>query len=158
MANKTPAVIDRSTSLAEQMRGVISRGEAVPDEDPAIVAKRIAESLLEAADLDALFAEQKSVNAVDLTGREMHIRNAVIRNSEIENTVAYLLVDAVADDTGEVVVFNTSAPRIMAQVARAMELGAIDPAQAPPKTLKVRVVEVGAAKTGQNAPMGLVLA
>lgn len=156
MAKNTPATIDRGGSLAEQMRGVITRGEAVPDEDPAVVAKRIAESLLEANDLDALFAEQKSVNAVDLNGRTLNIRNAVLRNSELENTDAYILVDAVADDTGEVLVFNTSAPRIMAQIARAMELGAIDPGAS--KTLKVRVVEVGQAKTGQNAPMGLVLA
>lgn len=152
----SPAIADRTNSPAEQLRGVLRRGEVIGDDDPKVIATNIANSLLEANSLDALFSEQQTVNSTDLVGHKLQIRNAVLRKSDLENTEAYILVDAVDLDSGEVIVMNTSSPRIMAQVLRAMELGAIDPDKS--KALDVRVVEVGKAKTGQNAPTGLILA
>lgn len=158
MANtkNAPAIVDRSLTPAEQLRGVLQRGEKLGDDDPQVIATNIANQLLAADSLDALFSEQQTVNSTDLVGHALKIRNAVLRKSDLENTDAYILVDAIDVDSGEVLVMNTSSPRIMAQVLRAMELGAIDPDKS--KALDVRVVEVGKAKTGQNAPTGLILA
>lgn len=156
MAKNAPAIIDRTQTQAAQLRDVLAGNGQLAEDDPALIAKNIANQLLAADSLDALFSRQQTVNSTDLVGHRLKVRNAVLRKSDLENTDAYILVDAVDLESGEVVVMNTSSPRIMAQVLRAMELGAIDAEKG--KALDVQVVEVGAAKTGQSAPTGLILA
>lgn len=129
-------------------------------EDPAIVARRMAEQVLQAQSLDDVFAKTQTHSAPEVIGIPLIIRDILLRDSELENTETYALINAVCPGdytpfiTGEVVVVNTSSPRIMAQLCRAKDLGALDN---PDKPLTVRVVEVGTAKPGQNAPLGLEL-
>lgn len=145
-----PSVIDRTAPLAVQVDQILNHGLAVPEDDPQVIAQSIANRLLQAESIEELFAPTTTKNSTDLVGQRLQLRDAVIRKSDLENTQMYMLIDAVNLETGEAIVMNTSSPRIMAQVARASDLGALP--------LSVQVVEVGVAKTGQNAPTGLILA
>lgn len=127
----------------------LMRGEAVPEvEDPAIVKMRIVEQVLQAETVEDIFRNDQTVALGELVGSRIMVRDVVPMASAIkESSPVYLLIDAVDVTTGEKMVLNTSAARAMAQLWRAKEVGALP--------VQLQVVEVGRAKDGLNAPIGL---
>lgn len=132
----------------EEVADLIRGRTLIPVEDSAEAQYSIAEDILAADDLGALFKERKSIAARDLVGVALRINSVKIRASTLEGKQGnYLLIDAVLLDTGEVIVMNTGAPNIVALLLRAAQLGVLP--------LEVVVAEAAKATPGRNAPLTL---
>jgi hypothetical protein len=147
--------VEKAGPMAAQLTAALAGNGKFEDDDPKLVAERIAQQLLSADTLDDLFGTGGTVSGSECVGRTLRINDVILRPSDLDNTEVYALIHAIDADTGATVIVNTSSPRIMAQLCRAKDLGAMAD---PKKPLVVRVVEVGQAKPGQSAPIGMVLA
>lgn len=142
MAKSSTAVATRT--VAELLRS----GEAPVEssETRALIAQSIAQSTLNAETLDDVFNEGSgSKNAEDMIGRPIEVQGIMLRESQIEGQTSYLLINAVDLTTGELVVINTSATKVVAQLARAEELKGFP--------LKVELYQMGQGRQGESAPV-----
>jgi len=124
-------------------------GEALPDvDDPEVAQRAIAERILNAEDLAGLFIDLKTTACKDAIGVPIEIRSCRVMRSNIDGARGtYMLLEAVNLTTGELCVFNTGAPQIMAVCLSATRQGALP--------LQVTVAEAAAAQPGKSAPLCL---
>lgn len=128
--------------------------DGLPEEDPQAVAEAIVDQILTATEDDEIFGITGGTKGTkEMVNVPLELRDVAFRNTQIvekDGTVkqgVYALLDAIELESGELVILNTSSPRIMAQALRLKELERL------PK--KVVVTEVAVAKPGQSAPLGL---
>lgn len=127
-------------------------GDGLPTiEDPALVQARIVATILTAETVEGVFDNTGSTATKEMVGKPIRLLDVQLRASAIEDNASpvYALLEVADITSGEIKALNTGSPRIMAQACRAKDLGALP--------LDCRVIEVGAAKPGQNAPLGLEL-
>lgn len=163
----TPATTPAGGELVPFAQGtaVQALGNALSDPD-LIQYEEMSESdraLMQLAELDAaetaeeLLGKRESTSAGDIIGVPMILSGGVtLRKSTLEDkkgTGVFVIVRATRADTGEPLVFTAGSSKILGQLAKLLDLGRIggtDP-------LAVRVCELGAARKGQSAPLGLEL-
>lgn len=108
------------------------------------------DEILQAETLEDAFGNMQATSARDLVGRPIVIERIALKSSSLESaTGVYMLIHATDGESGDRLVVTTGAAKIMVQIAWAVEHDALP--------LAVRVVEIGAAKPGQSAPLGLEL-
>jgi hypothetical protein len=124
-------------------------GDTVPEvEDSEQAQRAIVERILAAETAEDVWQDSASTATRDLLGVPLEVRDVKLMASNIEGaTGTYALLDAVRLDTGEVILVNSGSPTIMATVVRRKQLGSLP--------MQCVVVEVGQAKPGQSAPLGL---
>lgn len=119
--------------------------EVVKQED---AARNIVEKILAADDLQGIFAEDSTVNSQAMVGIGLTITDVRIMASELEDSAkSYMLVDAEVIDSHEKVTINTGSRNIMAKLFN-LKLRGFLPVEAV-------IVELGAARKGESAPLGL---
>lgn len=154
-----------STDLAEFVTGTafatLERALADPnlaeleDDDPATMALMTLAGLKDGT-LESVFGKNESLNATQLVGQPIILTGVTLRKSSMEDsrTGVYVVVRSTRADDGSIIVWNTGSPKIMGQIARALDAGRVN----PDTGLAVQVIELGAPKRkGQNAPLGLEL-
>lgn len=127
----------------------IVMGRTLPEiEDSEQAQEAIVRQILAAEDVAALFTDRTTTACKDFLNTPIAVRDVTLRRSTLgDDEGVYMLIDAVRLDTGEPVVLNTGARNILATLYRAKQLGALP--------VEVSVIEVGKAKPGQSAPIGL---
>jgi hypothetical protein len=145
----------REQTMTELLDAV--RSGRMPDiQEPEQVKIRIIENILSAQTLEEAFAPggTRALGGPNgLVGELLTISDAHLLPSEIEGALpVYMLLECVHHTAGgeKGVVVNTGSPRVMASIVWAKDHGHLP--------VKVRVIEVGHARPGQSAPVGLTLA
>lgn len=138
----------KEVTTVEQDLDLIT-GRALPEvEDGSEASENIVREILSADGLGALFRQRTTVATRNLIGIPLLVRDYQLRLSTIEGTEGiWMLIDAVRIDSGEVVMVNTGAKNIMALLIRAKQLEKLP--------VEVEVIELGRARPGQNAPLGI---
>lgn len=118
--------------------------------DPKTVALSIIQSILEADSEADIFDTGGTIACKSLVGEVFTIHAVRLMQGQIEDAAlpVYVLLDCERED-GERFVANTGAARIMGQALAMWQRSMF------PKT--VTVVELAAARPGQNAPIGLAV-
>ena len=141
-----------STDLTQtpDLLEAIRTGNVPETESAEDIALSIVQQILGAQTEEEVFDAGGSTAAKDLVGQVLYLRAVKLMKGELADArmPVYVLLDCEGED-GKGIVVNTGAARIMAQAWRARELGLL------PK--HVRVVEVGSARPGENAPLGLAV-
>jgi hypothetical protein len=120
----------------------------VEAEDSTALQRSIIESNLRAESIGDLFADEGTIAAKDYLGIPIEVIDVRLAEGEVEGKPAnYMLIDAVNLDSGEKVILNTGAPNITSKLLNAKLRGWLP--------MQVAVKEVGRAKGGRNAPIGL---
>jgi hypothetical protein len=118
-------------------------------EDPGEVANAIALSIATKTSAEDIFGLESTVSSKDLVGVPLEVRDWRLMRSDLsEEPSAFMVIDAVNLETGEVVVMTSGSKHIMAQLYAAKNAGLL------PRRLTVQ--ELRAAKPGQSAPLSLV--
>lgn len=121
----------------------------IPDlGDPKTVALSVIEQILRAETAEAIFDTGGTIATKDLVGDVFTLLDVRLMPGQIEDAAlpVYALLDCV-DENGERFVANTGAARVLGQAVSAKIHNLLP--------LKVRVVEIAAARPGQSAPLGL---
>lgn len=136
-----------TTTVGEDLAQIM--GEVVPEAENSEQAQRqIVERILAAENPEDVFQESTSTATRELIGVPLSVNDVKIMRSNIEGARGtYALLDVVRMDTGEVVLVNTGSPTIMATAIRRKQLGSLP--------MECVVQEVGVARPGQSAPLGL---
>lgn len=153
MAVPAPAPGPFTTQLMAALQdGGVSLDEA--EADPSIMAAIIVANISAAKTLEEAFSNVKSIGAAELVDEGPFIVQGVtLRKSALadgEGSGVYVLVDAVKAINGDRILINTGSTKIMGELGWAVDHGHIP-------GLAVEVIEVAAARRGQNAPLGLRL-
>lgn len=143
---------NESSSTALATRGEdtdLIMGAVLPEiEDSEEAQRSIVASILQAEDVAALFTDRSTTATKDVVGIPIRVFDVSLRVGEIDGKDGtYMLINAADLENGEAIVLNTGAPNIMATLWRAKQLGALP--------MEVSVQEVGRARAGRNAPLGL---
>ena len=116
--------------------------------DSADFQKSIIEKNLRAETVGDLFSDTGTIAAKDYVGIPIEVTDVRLAAGEVDGKDAtYMLIDAIVLGTGEAVVLNTGAPNITSKLYNAKLRGMLP--------LQVAVKEVGKARQGRNAPIGL---
>jgi len=124
-------------------------GDVAPEvEDPEQIQRMIVSRILAADDIAGLFIQTGTIATKDAIGWPLVVRDIRLLQGEIdgEDTV-YALIEALREDTGELIALNSGAPNILAILYGAKKKGLLP--------LQVEVAEAGKAKGGRNAPLTL---
>lgn len=124
-------------------------GDVLPEiEDPEQAQRAIVAQVLQAESLQQVFADHSTIATKEMVGVPLRITDGRLMSGNLgEGDSVYMVIDAVDLRTGEIVVLNTGAPKIMAIVYRIKQMGKLP--------VEAEVVEAGRARPGQNAPLGL---
>jgi hypothetical protein len=135
------------TTAAEDLALIM--GDTTPEvEDSEGAQRAIVERILHAENPEDVFQESTSIATRDLIGVPIRVNDVKLMASQLEGSAGtYALLDVVRLDTGEIILVNTGSPTIMATVVRRKQLGSLP--------MECVVTEVGAARPGQSAPLGL---
>lgn len=140
---------DTSTDIIQQVDTELLFGDRIIEIETSDEAQRaIVQRILEADDLAGLFPDSATTPTRDLVGIPLKVTDVTLRESSIEDKPGvYLVFHGARLDTGETVVVNTSAVQIIATLARAKVNGGLP--------IEVQVRELGLARPGRSAPLGL---
>lgn len=117
-------------------------------EEPEAMQQAILERLMTADSLEALLREDETVATKKLVGKPLEFTDCRVMRSNFEGGLgAYLIAEAIDLDTGELIVVNTGATKIVGQLIRAKQRGWLP--------LKATVKEVGRPKEGQDRALQL---
>jgi hypothetical protein len=136
--------LDRPADLIEAIRS-----GNIPDlGDPKDVAIRVVEEILNAPDVEAAFDTGGSIATRELVGQVLVLEDVRLMPGQIEDASlpAYVLLNVV-DENGERKLVNSGSARVIGQSVYAKMRDLLP--------LRVRVVEIAAARPGQSAPLGL---
>lgn len=141
MADKATEV--KNTDLALVMGDIAP--EVLTSDD---ASRQIAERILAADDLAGIFADDSTVASKDMVGIGIEVTNVRIMQSElVEGVKSYMLIDATVLDTKEAITVNTGSRNIMAKLWAVKVKGFLP--------VQVVITELGAARPGESAPLGL---
>lgn len=130
------------------MTDIILGKTEIPEQDTAEVTEAIVRRIMAAESVQDVFREDSSIATKELVGTTLTVNQVGLRPSLLgDGDGVYMLIDAVRHDTGEIVLVNTGSAKIMAQLGRCHQRGWLP--------VTVEVIEVGEAKPGQSAPLGL---
>jgi hypothetical protein len=142
MADAIEPVVDRSNFLQ-----LLESGAVTDLDDDRLLQIALAKQIFEGSFEDA-FAARATVATRDYVDKPIEVRSAELREGELNGKRSYyMIIRAVDLSTGEMISLNTSALRIMAQVAYAAELNHLP--------MRVKIVPLGKAKAGRSAPLTL---
>lgn len=132
----------------EDTTAIVMGDVLVEPETSADAVRSIVEGILRATTLKDIFAESTTLGTKDLVGVPLAVMDVVFMASELEdNPGNYILIKAVHLDTGEPLVINSGSKSIMAKLHQA-KLHKLLP-------VEVEVIEVGVARKGESAPLGM---
>lgn len=133
--------------LHGSMTGEVDLMESYDSEE---VQRALALGLLGSESLEELFGTQTLAPWSELLGRPMIVREVHFNPSKTENGPGFYAVCNLADpESGEVTTRHIGGWRPMAQLLAAWASGSLP--------ITAKVIEVGAARQGQSAPLGLEL-
>lgn len=123
-------------------------GQLAVIEDPEQIQKAILERLMSAETVDQVLREDETVATKALVGKRLRIIDARVMQSTFEGGLGvYLIADALDLDSGELIVINTGATKIVGQLIRLKQKNWLP--------VDVTVREVGRAKEGQDRALQL---
>lgn len=103
---------------------LLGDAEMVGIEDPQQIQQAITKAILDAPDLDSLLAPTTTTPAAEVTGRPLIIRGLRwMKSSFDEGPSVYVIIEAVARDTGELLTVSCGALGVMAKLYRATSQG-----------------------------------
>ena len=152
-------LVRRREQTMTELLDAVRSGKMPEIQEPEQVKQRIIENILGAETLEEAFAPggTRALGGPNgLVGELLTVNDAHLLPSQIEGALpVYMLLECLhhlPGGDGEVkgLVVNTGSPRVMASIVWAKDHGHLP--------LKVRVIEVGAGRPGQSAPVGLTLA
>jgi hypothetical protein len=151
---KTSTEVD--LPLSAQLTRALAGEEILTTDNAEEVQARIVAQILASDTVEQVFDNEGTTATMKMIGEIVVLRDVALRPSQIQAipgqpppSLVYAILEVGVPATGEIKILNTGSPRIMAQACKAKDLGALP--------LEVRVVEVGRAKPGMNAPLGLEL-
>lgn len=145
MAN---SVSTKSGPAAMALVKALQGGEIELLEDRKTTAARMALRTLQADTLDDVLEESKTDSGADLLGMELTITGWVMRESQLEDTNVYMVIEAVETKNGRPHAITTGSPKVMAQMARVKDLDGFPLGS-------VEFYEMGQGKPGESAPLGI---
>lgn len=123
-------------------------GQLAVVDDPEQIQRAILERLMAAETVDQVLREDTTVATKALVGKPLQITDCRVMQSAFEGGLGvYLIAEAIDLDTGELIVINTGATKIVGQLVRLKQKGWLP--------IKVTVKEVGRAKEGQDRALQL---
>lgn len=148
MVAQVPA--DKAAAYDLLMKSVRGEADLLELYDSEEVAKALALGLLGAETIDEVFGNQGLAPWSELLGRPVEVIEVHFNPSNMEKGPGFYAVCRLTDlDTGEVSTRHVGGYRPAAQLLWAWGHNALP--------LKCKLVEVGAARSGQSAPLGIEL-
>lgn len=125
-----------------------SIGSLAQVDDPEQIQRAILERLMTAETLEQVLREDETVATKALVGKPLRITDCRVMQSSFDGGMGvYLIAEAIDMDTGELIVINTGATKIVGQLIRIKQQGWFP--------VEVTVKEVGRAKEGQDRALQL---
>jgi hypothetical protein len=123
-------------------------GKLAAIDDPEQIQRAILERLMTAETVEQVLREDETVATKQLVGKKLRVTDARVMQSSFEGGLGvYLIADAIDLDTGELIVVNTGATKIVGQLIRLKQKGWLP--------VDVTIKEVGRAKEGQDRALQL---
>lgn len=98
--------------------------------------ERIVAETLQASSLEELFGESEAEGLADYEGRVITITDVSLRESDYDEGLShYAVLQAIDVATGQVITLTTGSARVLAQLARSIELGLM-PVTVVPKVIQ----------------------
>lgn len=132
----------------EDVNMVAALGQLGVVDDPEQIQRAILERLMAASTVEEILREDETVATKALVGKPLEITDCRVMKSSFEGGLGvYLIADAIDLDTGELIVINTGATKIVGQLIALKKTNNLP--------IKVTVKEVGRAKEGQDRALQL---
>lgn len=110
----------------DQAADVLLHGGKLKVMDPEVISRMIASRILEASSINEILNQQTNLKVEDIEGEPLTIQSASFMSSGFkEGPGIYAIIQAVRENTGEVVNVSCGGTNVLAQIIRAMQLGAM---------------------------------
>jgi hypothetical protein len=100
----------------EAFRRALLTGEIEVEVDPEAIARRIMAEIIDAPSVEDAFSNPTIVSARDAIGQAYELRGINVHASSFDSGGVFVSVDAVDLATGERVILNTSAAKMLAKL------------------------------------------